>query len=177
MKIADGTVTIRLTQLLAAMNYLGDLRGFFMDLANEGLLGTLSVSGSQLTLADGSVVSTSSAWVYGNDTVSTAGSSSNNMNGLLGSDRGFDFGIAIGTEGVGANGDDVRGFEFTLGSSSGPLTLADFANVNFGVRITSVGLDTNGDGIIDTARTGSVKMLEQGAATTGPQYTCGAIWA
>ena len=33
------------------------------------------------------------------------------------------------------------------------------------------GLDTNGDGIIDTARTGSVKMLEQGAATTGPNAT------
>ncbi|HEX7346157.1 MAG TPA: VCBS domain-containing protein, partial [Candidatus Limnocylindrales bacterium] len=168
---ADGTVTIRLTQLVSAMNYLGDLRGFFMDLANESLLGTLNVSGSMLTLANGSVVSTTSAWTSGNDSVSTVGSNSNNMNGLLGTDRGFDFGIEIGTEGVGSKGDDVRAFEFTLGSTSRPLTLADFANVNFGVRIMSVGLDTNGDGVIDTARTGSVKVLEQGAATTGPNAT------
>ncbi|MCL6699679.1 VCBS domain-containing protein, partial [Sphingomonas sp. NSE70-1] len=168
---ADGTVTITLTQLLGAMNYLGDLRGFFMDLANEGLLGTLSVSGSKMTLANGSVVSTTSAWTSGNDTVSTAGSNSNNMNGMLGSDKGFDFGIEIGSEGVGAKGDDVRAYEFTLDSNAAPLTLADFANVNFGVRITSVGLDTNGDGIIDTTRNGSVKMLEQGAATTGPNAT------
>ena len=170
----DGTVTIRLTQVGGTMAYLGDLRGFFMDLAHEALLGSLSVTSSTMTLADGTFVTTTplqSTWTSGDDSVSTAGTSSNNMNGLLGSDRGFDFGIAIGTEGVGAKGDDVRAFEFTLDSSSGDLSLADFANVNFGVRITSVGLDTNGDGIIDTTRNGSVKMLEQGAATTGPNAT------
>ena len=131
----DGTVTIGIEQIVAAGNYLGDLRGFFMDL-NESLLGSLSVTGSALTLANGSTVATTSAWSAGDDDISRVGSSSNNMNGMLGSNGGFDFGIEIGTEGIGRNGDDVRGFEFTLDSSTRDITLADFANVNFGVRIT-----------------------------------------
>src|SRR5688500_16293705 len=83
---ADGTVTFVIVQLVAAGNYLGDLRGFFFDLAQESLLGTLSVTGATKTLADGTNVSASaSAWESGNDSVTSAGSNSNNMNGLLGS--------------------------------------------------------------------------------------------
>src|SRR5690242_19771278 len=135
---ADGTVTFNMTQLVAAGNYLGDLRGLFFDLASETLLGSLSVIGASKTLASGAVVSvTQPAWVSGNDSVKSAGSSSNNMNGLLGSDGGYDFGIEIGSEGIGKNGDDVRAFTFTLDSSTRDLTLADFANVDFAARITS----------------------------------------
>src|SRR3712207_8725519 len=53
-----------------------------------------------------------------------------------------------------------RAFSFTLDSTARDLTLADLANVNFGIRVMSVGRDTNGDGVIDTARDGSSKLLE-----------------
>jgi VCBS repeat-containing protein len=164
---ADGSVTIRIEQIVATGNYLGDLRGFFFDLADESIIPSLTVTSSSKTLADGTVVAGPASSTSGNDSVKFAGSSSNNMNGLLGSDGGFDFGIEIGSEGVGKNGDDVRAFEFTLDNSSRDLTLADFAGVNFGLRITSIGLDTDGDGVIDTNRNGSIKMLESGVATTG----------
>jgi VCBS repeat-containing protein len=80
------------------------------------------------------------------------------MQGLLGSDGGYDVGIEIGASGIGR--DDVRSFSFTLASSLRALTLDDFANVDFGLRITSVGQDTNGDGIIDTSRSLSSKLGE-----------------
>jgi len=162
---ADGTLTFKIEQLVAAGNYLGDLRGLFFDLANEGLLGSLQVTSATRYLANGGTTLTASSagpivFASGNDTVSSVGSSSNNMNGLLGSDGGFDAAVEIGSEGVGAGGDDVRAFSFTLDSTARDLTLADLANVNFGVRIMSVGRDTNGDGVIDTARDGSSKLLE-----------------
>src|SRR5436190_13128952 len=89
---AGGTVTFNIIQLVAAGNYLGDLRGLFFDVANESLLGSLSVIDASKILAGGAVASVAQpAWVSGNDSVKSAGSSSNNMNGLLGSDGGYDF--------------------------------------------------------------------------------------
>ena len=61
------------------------------------------------------------------------------MQGLLGDDGGYDVGVEIGTSGLKTT-DDIRSFTFTLDSSSRNLTLADFSNVAFGARITSVGL-------------------------------------
>ena len=37
----DGTLTFDIVQLAAAGAYLGDLRGFFFDVADEALIGTL----------------------------------------------------------------------------------------------------------------------------------------
>ncbi len=59
------------------------------------------------------------------------------MQGLLGSNGGYDMGIEIGTEGIGK--DDLQVYTFTLDSSLRDLTLADFSLVDFGVRLTSVG--------------------------------------
>ena len=90
------------------------------------------------------------------------------MRGLLGTgntasdpnnNRGFDVGLEIGTGWRGRHGDDVRAFHFTL-SSDRPLTLDDFANVDFGVRVASIGRDRNGDGTIDTFRFGGAKLIE-----------------
>ena len=119
---------------------IGDLRGVFFDLADESLLGTLTATASSYL----------TEIRQGNDTVRDLGDGSN-MNGLLGSDRGFDVGLEIGSAGIGK--DDIRSFSVVLGSSLRPLTLADFAHVDFGVRSTSVG--TTGG-----SRNASSKLLE-----------------
>src|SRR5439155_26621289 len=43
-------------------------------------------------------------------------------------------------------------------SSARALTLADFSNVDFGARVTSVGRDVDGNGTIDTSRNDSSKI-------------------
>lgn len=159
----DGTLSFHLEQLVTAGAYLGDLRGFFFDLPNgqEGALaGAVATDQVKNPYGEGSgtAVQNNTA-VIGNDSVMSAGGASNNLNGLTSGGDGYDFGLAIGTEGIGATGDDVRSFDFTLDATAA-LTLASLANATFGVRITSVGQDTNGDGTIDTARTASAKINE-----------------
>lgn len=118
----------------------GDLRGVFFDLADETLIGKiLAASATGLTEIR-----------QGNDTVRDLGDGAN-MNGLLGSDKGYDIGLEIGTSGIGK--DDFQAFSVVLSSLQRPLTLADFANVDFGVRTTSVGLE-------DGVRSASSKLLE-----------------
>ena len=151
----DGTVTFSIIQLDTAGSYLGDLRGLFFDLADESLIGSLTTAPTaNLTELQ-----------QGNDTVTNLGDGAN-MSGLLGGDSGYDVGVEIGTSGIGSN--DIRSFTFTLDSSLRNLTLADFSNVSFGARVTSVGMDINGDGTIDTARTGSSKTGEVTFKTITP---------
>jgi Ca2+-binding RTX toxin-like protein len=146
-----GTLTFTVSQVTAPGAYLGDLRGLFFDVADESLIGTLKANATRhLTELR-----------QGNDTVSDLGGGAN-MEGLLGSDGGYDVGIEIGTAGRSEN--DVRTFSFTLASSLRDLTLHDVAKVDFGVRIGSVGQDLNGDGIIDTSRSLQSRIGE----TTGP---------
>jgi VCBS repeat-containing protein len=121
--------------------YTGDLRGFFFDLADESLIGTLRVTPASPGFTE---------FRQGDDNIKDLGSGAN-MQGLLGSDGGYDAGIEIGTAGTGK--DDYQSFSFTLTSSAGPLTLEDFSNVDFGLRLTSVGWGW-GD------RDGGVKLLE-----------------
>src|SRR5262245_3185490 len=100
----------------------GDLRGFFFDVANESRIGSLTVTPTSPGFTE---------FRQGNDNVKDLGNGAN-MNGLLGSDGGYDAGVEIGKAGTGHN-DDFQSFSFTLKSSSGPLTLDDFANVDIGV--------------------------------------------
>jgi hypothetical protein len=145
---ADGSLTFTIDQLTFAGAYLGDLRGLFFDLADETLVGSLSVTSA------GPLTEVQQA----DDSIRNLGQGAN-INGLLGSDGGYDVGIEIGTNKI-AGSDDVRSFTFTLSSSLRFLTLDDFANVDFGLRITSVGVDVDGNGVIDTARTESSKIGE-----------------
>ncbi len=150
---ADGTVTFTVTQLAG---YVGDLRGLFFDIADESLIGSLSAS-SAANLTE---------FQQGNDTVSDLGNGAN-MQGLLGDAGGYDVGVEIGSSGLKTT-DDVRTFTFTLDSSARDLTLADFSNVCFGARITSVGLDSNLDGTFETSRSGSSKTGEVTFAVITP---------
>lgn len=141
----DGTLSFNVWQ---EGGIIGDLRGIFFDLADESLVKTLSVNG------------THTEFQQGNDTVTDLGDGAN-MNGLLGSlapakkiagseGNGFDAGIEIGSAGIGK--DDIRTYDFVLSSSLRDLTLADFSNVDFAARLTSVGTEF--------VRTGSAKLLE-----------------
>ena len=151
---ADGTLTFTLTQ---RPGYVGDLRGLFFDVSDESLIGSLTATATRdLTELR-----------QGNDTVRDLGNGAN-MNGLLGRDAGYDVGIEIGDSGLKTN-DDIRAFTFTLGSSSRALTLADFSAVDFGARVTSVGLDANLDGVFETARSGSSKTGEMTFAVISPK--------
>jgi VCBS repeat-containing protein len=143
----DGTVSFTLT---VVGSYTGDLRGFFFDIADENLIDTLAVTSASAGLTE---------FRQANDTVGDLGDGSN-MDGLRGSDGGYDAGIEIGTAGIGS--DDYRSFSFTLASSAGALTLEDFANVDFGVRLTSVGL-------VDGSRNGSAKLLEHTSSAIDAQ--------
>ena len=152
---ADGTVTFSITQIDTAGAALGDLRGLFFDLADESLLGSLtSTATSGLTEMQ-----------QGNDSVVNLGDGAT-MAGLVGDNGGYDVGIEIGTSGL--SKDDIRSFSFTLDSSMRDLTLADFSGVSFGARLTSVGIDLDGNGTIDTARTGSTKVGEVSFQTITP---------
>ena len=150
---SNGTLTFVLTQL---GGYVGDLRGLFFDVADASLVGTLVASGSGLTdvkQADGKI--------------SDLGGGTN-LNGLLGTSGGYDVGVEIGSAGL-READDVRSFTFVLDSTLRDLTLADFSGVNFGARVTSVGLDANLDGVFESSRSISAKTGEvtfQVAATT-----------
>ncbi len=151
---ADGSVTIDVTQL---NGYVGDLRGLFFDIADESLIGTLSVvAAAGLTELQ-----------QGNDTIKDLGNGAN-MQGLLGDGGGYDVGVEFGSAGIG-HGDDIRAFSFTLKTSAaGGLDLSDFSNVAFGARITSVGLDSNGDGVFESARSGSAKIGETTFSVISP---------
>lgn len=143
---ADGTLSFSVTQ---EGGVIGDLRGLFFDVnavADGTLANSLSIGGA----------SAASTLKTGNDSVKDLGNGAN-MNGLTSSngDGGFDAGINIGTSGIGA--DDIRSFSFTLSSSARALTLDDFANVDFGLRLTSVGT-------IGGARSDSSKLLETTSA-------------
>ena len=112
--------------------------------------------------------------VSGEDSVTNL-SGGVNMNGALGtSGDGYDFGIAIGQEGIGTKGtivdysiassgntiskiaDDVRSLSFTLEGEG--LSLSDFYSMDFGVRLTAVGT-------VGGARTDSLKLV--GSAPAG----------
>jgi len=150
----DGTLTFTLTQL---SGYIGDLRGFFFDLADENLIGTLSVAGTGFTELQ-----------QGDDSVYDLGNGATMAGGYTGDDAAceisvgpgngtdnFDVGIEIGTQG--ANPDFYSTFTFTLDSSgegSRDLTLADLQGELVGVRLTSTS-----DGDPDTADSGSTKVV------------------
>jgi len=135
---ADGSLSFTIN---VVGSYTGDLRGFFFDLANESRIGTLSVTNTSAGFTE---------FRQGNDNVTDLGNGAN-MQGLVGSDGGYDAGIEVGTAGIGK--DDYQSFSFRLASSAGALTLDDFANVDFGVRLTSVGE-------ADGSRDGAARLLE-----------------
>jgi hypothetical protein len=112
--------------------FIADLRGFFFNLADDTLIDTLSVTGSDIT---DSAFDTDEDGVPEIDNV-PPGEPTINPGGP------FFVGIELGTTGTGS--DDISTTSFTIHSSTTALTLADIADQDVGVRATSVGADREG---------------------------------
>jgi VCBS repeat-containing protein len=135
-EIGDGSLAFTVT-VDTDSGYIGDLRGLFFQVADEALLGGLTVSGADVTDSDAAA-----------DAVSDLGNGAN-VNG--GNHGPFDVGVEIGTPGMSA--DDIQTTTFTLSHDSVDLTLDLIAEQDFAVRLTSVG--TEGDG----GREDSLKLV------------------
>ena len=133
----DGALEVTVT-VLGDTGQIGDLNAIFFDLSDESLASGLTASGDDVTGSR-----------FDADRV-TRIDSYTTMNGEVINDYGkFDGGVQLGTAGVG--GDDIRSTTFTLSHTSQSLTLADFSQQDFGIRLTSVGAE-------DGSRTGSLKL-------------------
>jgi VCBS repeat-containing protein len=140
---ANGTIGVTVN-VLNDTGKIGDLNAFYFDIADNALVSTLSATGADVTgtafKADG-VTKISSYTTMSGEVINTYGK--------------FDGGVQFGTSGIGK--DDIRTTSFTLSSSAGPLTLDMFAEQDFGIRLTSVGVEGG-------SRDGSLKL-----GTTAPE--------
>jgi hypothetical protein len=131
-----GKVQFKVDYLSTGSNTIADIRGVFFNILDDSLLNGLQVTGADVT-----------AKKFGPaGTVDSVGSSNNNLNGNGKQTNFFDAGIEIGQEGIGGGKGDIQSTIFTLSHSSKALTLAQFSQQNFGVRLMSVGSGTKREG-------------------------------
>lgn len=126
---------------------VADLRGLFFDLNtdNQAFLDTLRVTGGDVTDS-----------MFKRDSVVDLGQGAN-VNGEVVNQCGkFDAGVEIGSSGLKGGKDDIQWTQFTLSSTSGPLSLDLIRNVDTALRATSVG-DADG------SRNGSLKLVGDAA--------------
>jgi hypothetical protein len=113
--------------VLDSSTLTGDLRGLFFQF-NDAKLGSLIV-----TDVDGLIT----GFQIKDDSVINLGNGDN----MIGAASPFDVGIAFGTQGIG-KGDDISfpvHFTLTQTGATHDLTLDDFAHLQFGARVTSIG--------------------------------------
>lgn len=128
---------------------IGDLRGIFFDLVDDGLLAGLTVMGDDVTgFMTGSVINLGGG---------------NNLNGG-GTPCPCDVGVDIGTPGIGS--DDIQSTVLVIGHDTMSLDLSDFAEQLAGARLTSVGAGRNGSsklsGVVPEPGTASLLALGLG---------------
>jgi len=145
---------------------IGDLRGFFAHVTDEGLLSGMTVSGSRVTGSQ-----------FEANAVTRVGGG-NNLNGG-GSPCPCDLGIEFGAPGVGK--DDYQSVTFTLSHLSESLDASLFDDEQFGVRATSVGDEKSREGssklsgVVPEPSTGLLMMLGlTGLASVGGRVRAGA---
>lgn len=146
----SGKVQFKVDYIATGNNTIADIRGIFFNIANDSLLKGLTVSGTDIT--------TSQFGPAGS--VQSVGGSSNNLNGGGGQKNLFDAGVEIGKEGIGNGKGDIQSTIFTLSHSSQALTLQQFSQQDFGVRLMSVGSGNS--------RNGSSKLKGQSPYYTPP---------
>ena len=126
-ELPDGSLSFKI-DVLDDTGSIADLNGFFFDLADDSLTNTLEITGDDVT---GTALKVDGV---------TKVDSFANINGEVAKEYGkFDGGVQFGTSGIGE--DDIRSTTFTVSSTSGPLTLDDFALQDVAVRLTSVGTE------------------------------------
>lgn len=126
--LGDGRVQVKVD---VADGYFADLRGLFFNISDDSLLKSLSVDKSLY-----SDVTTFSAA----GGLTSVGGNSNNVKG--GDKLSFDFGVEIGSEGIGK--DDIRSTTFVVADASKKLNVDYFSQQSFGIRMMSVGANREG---------------------------------
>jgi len=126
----SGKIQFKVDYLSTGSNTIADIRGIFFNIKDDSLLSGLKVVGTDITASKFGPAGT----------INSIGSSSNNLNGGGGF---FDAGVEIGQEGIGKGKGDIQSTIFTLSHTSQALTLAQFSEQNFGVRLMSVGSKNN----------------------------------
>ncbi|MDZ8237409.1 MAG: hypothetical protein RMZ69_09600 [Nostoc sp. ChiQUE01a] len=148
-----GKVQFKVDYLSTGTNTIADIRGIFFNIKDDSLLGGLKIE----NLAATDVTATK----FGDPgKVDSVGSNNNNLNGNGNQKNFFDAGVEIGQEGIGQGKGDIQSTIFTLSHTSQALTLAQFSEQNFGVRLMSVGSGNN--------RNGSSKLKGQAPYYTPP---------
>ncbi|MFN6470347.1 MAG: hypothetical protein RMY36_011810 [Nostoc sp. SerVER01] len=149
----SGKVQFKVDYLSTGTNTIADIRGIFFNIKDDSLLSGLKIE----NLAATDVTATK----FGEPgKVDSVGSNSNNLNGNGNQKNFFDAGVEIGQEGIGQGKGDIQSTIFTLSHASQALTLAQFSEQNFGVRLMSVGSGNN--------RNGSSKLKGQAPYYTPP---------
>lgn len=128
----SGKVEFKVDYLSTGSNTIADIRGVFFNILDDSLLKGLQVVGKDVTASKFGTAGT----------VDSVGDSNNNLNGNGKDKNFFDAGVQIGQEGIGQGKGDIQSTIFTLSHSSKALTLAQFSQQNFGVRLMSVGSAT-----------------------------------
>ncbi|MBD2561625.1 MULTISPECIES: hypothetical protein [Nostoc] len=129
----SGKVQFKVDYLSTGTNTIADIRGVFFNIFDDSLLSGLQVVGTDVTASKFGTAGT----------VDSVGSSNNNLNGNGNQHNYFDAGIEIGQEGISKGKGDIQSTTFTLSHNSIALTLAQFSQQNFGVRLMSVGSGNN----------------------------------
>ncbi|MFQ4143215.1 hypothetical protein [Chlorogloeopsis sp. ULAP02] len=132
----SGKVQFKVDYLATGSNTIADIRGIFFNILDDSLLSGMQVVGTDVTASKFGPAGT----------VTSVGSSSNNLNGNGNQKNFFDAGVEIGKEGIGGNKGDIQSTTFTLSHISKALTLAQFSEQNFGVRLMSVGSGNSREG-------------------------------
>ncbi|PWJ22253.1 SdrD B-like domain-containing protein [Jannaschia seohaensis] len=157
-ELANGEILITFKQFATNGTDLGDYQAFWFDVADESLIGSLTITPEATSAGFTPDISVPE---YGDDSVTdlTDGNISANLSGVgYGDDDGFDYGFLVTSAPPDSEGEDDYGtLSFVISSSDRALTLEDFADSYFGVRIRSVGPDTDGDGDGDGG--GSFKQI------------------
>jgi hypothetical protein len=144
----SGKVQFKVDYLSTGSNTIADIRGIFFNILDDSLLSGLQIVGTDVTASKFGPAGT----------IKSVGSGSNNLNG---GNISFDAGVEIGQEGIGQGKGDIQSTIFTLSHSSQALTLAQFSQQNFGVRLMSVGSGNS--------RGGSSKLKGQAPYYTPPK--------
>jgi len=118
----DGSgVEITVTETDSAL--IGDIRGVFFHVKDESKLVGMTITGDDVTTTQ---ISANSVQDLGNGAIMTGDRNRHK----------YDVGVEIGSQGIGANGDDIQSTTFIVTG----VTTEDFTNgEEFGVRLTSVG--------------------------------------
>lgn len=120
---ADGTLEFTVEVLATAGGAIADLRGLFFNVNDELTLGGLTPLGDDVSDHDtGDVIN--------------LGQGAN----MYGAAEPYDFGVEFGKSGIGGNRGDIQTTSFVLSNDAGDLTLDDIAQVEFGARLTSIGV-------------------------------------